>query len=87
MDTDTPLLQVVLTPFERRVMETLCQGKTNQFIAHETGQTLRAIENTITRTAKAFGVKGDDDTNVRVSLALAYRTYFGDTALQEFGAA
>lgn len=71
-----------LTPFEQRVMETLCEGKTNQVIAQETAQTLKVIENTVSRTAKVFGIKGDDETNLRVSLALMYRIHFGDKALK-----
>ena len=35
--------------------------------------------------ARAFGIKSDGDTNIRVLLALAYRTHFGDQAFEKLG--
>ncbi|CAB4656735.1 unannotated protein [freshwater metagenome] len=69
-----------LTPFERLVMDLLCQGKSNGSIARETAHTEKVVENTVSRTAKAFGIRADSDTNLRVLLALAYRTHYGDSA-------
>ena len=72
-----------LTPFERLVMDLLCEGKSNSAIAHETMHTEKVVENTVSRTAKAFGIKADGDTNLRVLLALAYRTHYGDKAFDK----
>jgi DNA-binding NarL/FixJ family response regulator len=69
-----------LNPFEILVLGLLCEGKTNSAIARETSQTEKVIENTISRSAKAFNIKSDADTNIRVLLALAFRTHFGDAA-------
>ena len=33
--------------------------------------------------ARAFGIKSDGDTNVRVLLALAYRANFSDSAIDK----
>ena len=69
-----------LTPFERLVLELLCEGKSNAAIARESAHTDKVIENTVSPVAKAFGIRGDGDTNIRVLLALAYRTHYGDQA-------
>ena len=69
-----------LNPFEHLVMGLLCEGKTNSAIARETSHTDKVIENTISRSAKAFNLKSDPDTNIRVLLALAYRANYGDAA-------
>ncbi len=69
-----------LSPFERLILEALCEGKTNSAIAFETSHTEKVIENTVSRSAHVFGVKADGDTNLRVLLALAYRTHYGDQA-------
>ena len=70
-----------INPFEMLVLGLLCEGKTNSAIARETAHTEKVIENTIGRAAKAFNIKSDRDTNVRVLLALAHRAHHGDTAL------
>ena len=72
-----------LTPFERLILGFLCEGKSNIAIARESNHTEKVIENTISRSAKAFGIHSDDDTNIRVLLALAYRSHFGDLALDQ----
>ena len=72
-----------LTPFEKLVCEHLCDGLTNGAIARATAHTEKVIENTVSRMAKAFGVKSDGDTNVRVLLALAYRANFSDLAIDK----
>ncbi len=74
-----------LTPFERLVMDLLCEGKSNSSIARETAHTEKVVENTVSRTAKAFGIRADGDTNLRVLLALAYRTHYGDKAFDRLG--
>jgi len=69
-----------LNPFEQLVLGMLCDGKTNSAIARETSHTEKVVENTISRAAKAFNIKSDPDTNIRVVLALAFRTHYGDAA-------
>ena len=67
-----------LTPFEQLVLELVCEGKSNGAIALQTSHSEKVIENTVSRMARAFGIKSDGETNIRVLLALAYRTHFGD---------
>ena len=74
-----------LTPFEQLVLGLLCEGKTNSAIARDTNHTEKAIENTVSRAAKAFNIKSDEDTNIRVLLALAYRTHYGYAAFDRLG--
>lgn len=74
-----------LTPFEQLVLGLLCEGKTNAAIARETNHTEKVIENTVSRSAKAFGIVSDEDTNIRVLLALAFRTHYGDAAFDRLG--
>jgi len=74
-----------LSPFERLILESLCEGKTNSAIAMETAHTEKVIENTISRSAHVFGIKADGDTNLRVLLALAFRTHYGDQAFEKLG--
>jgi DNA-binding NarL/FixJ family response regulator len=83
--TDITIMQRDLTPFEHLVLDLLCKGKSNVAIAHETAHTEKVIENTVSRSARVFGITSDGDTNVRVLLALAYRTHFGDAAFDAFG--
>ncbi len=80
MTTDITITTRELNPFEQLVLGLLCEGKTNSAIARETSHTEKVIENTISRAAKAFNIKSDPDTNIRVLLALAYRTHYGDAA-------
>jgi DNA-binding NarL/FixJ family response regulator len=80
MSTDITITNRELNPFEQLVLGFLCEGKTNSAIARETSHTEKVIENTISRAAKAFNIKSDPDTNIRVLLALAFRTHFGDAA-------
>ena len=67
-----------LTPFEHLVAKHLCDGLSNAAIARVTAHNEKIIENTVSRMARAFGIKADGEVNVRVLLALAYRTQFGD---------
>lgn len=80
MASDITITTRELNPFEQLVLGLLCEGKTNSAIARETSHTEKVIENTISRAAKAFSIKADPDTNIRVLLALAYRAHYGDLA-------
>jgi DNA-binding NarL/FixJ family response regulator len=85
MARDITITSRELSPFEQLVLGLLCEGKTNSAIARETNHTEKVIENTISRSAKAFGIASDGDTNMRVILALAFRTHFGDAAFDRLG--
>jgi DNA-binding NarL/FixJ family response regulator len=82
---DIRILTRELTPFEILVGEHLCDGLSNAAIARETSHTEKVIENTVSRMARAFGIKSDGDINVRVLLALAFRTHFGDASFDKLG--
>ena len=84
---DIRILTRDLTPFEHLVAEHMCDGLSNAAIARETAHTEKVIENTVSRTAKAFGIKSDGDTNLRVLLALAYRASYGDKAFDALAVA
>jgi len=75
-----------LTPFEHLVLGMLCEGMTNSAIAHETSHTEKVVENTISRSVKAFGIDHDPDTNIRVLLALGYRAHYGDAVVNRIRA-
>jgi len=83
MARDITITSRELSPFEQLVLGLLCEGKTNSSIARETNHTEKVIENTISRSAKAFGITSDADTNIRVLLALAFRTHYGDAAFDK----
>ncbi|MEY4151969.1 MAG: hypothetical protein RL470_28 [Actinomycetota bacterium] len=85
MARDITITNRELTPFEQLVLGLLCEGKTNSAIARETNHTEKVIENTVSRAAKAFGITSDEDTNIRVLLALAFRTHYGDAAFDRLG--
>jgi DNA-binding NarL/FixJ family response regulator len=85
MTVDIKILMRDLTPFEHLVAEHLCDGLSNAAIAQETSHTEKVVENTVSRMARAFGIKSEKDINVRVLLALAYRTHFGDASFEKFG--
>jgi len=72
-----------LSPFEKLVLELVCEGKTNSAIAKLTAHTEKVIENTVSRSAQVFGIKSDADTNLRVLLALAVRSHYGDQAFDK----
>lgn len=74
-----------LTPFEHLVAGLVCDGLSNAAIARETSPSEKVVENTISRMAKALGVKSGPDINMRVLLALAYRSHFGDHAFEKLG--
>jgi DNA-binding NarL/FixJ family response regulator len=85
MARDITITQRELSPFEQLVLGLLCEGKTNSAIARETNHTEKVVENTVSRSAKAFGITSDGDTNIRVLLALAFRTHYGDLAFDRLG--
>lgn len=85
MARDITITSRELTPFEKLVLELLCEGKSNSAIAAETNHTEKSIENTVSRSAKVFNIKSDGDTNIRVLLALAFRTHYGDSAFDRLG--
>jgi DNA-binding NarL/FixJ family response regulator len=76
-----------LTPFEQLVLGHVCQGKSNAAISEDIAHTEKVIENTVSRSARVFNIKSDGDTNVRVLLALAFRTHYGDAAFDRLDVA
>ncbi len=76
-----------LSPFEKLVLELVCEGKSNSAIALETTHSEKVIENTVSRSAQVFNIKSGGDTNLRVLLALAYRTHYGDSAFDKLDVA
>ena len=72
-----------LTPFEKLVLELVCEGKSNAAIATQTSHNEKVIENTVSRSAQVYGIKSNPETNLRVLLALAYRTHYGDLAFDK----
>jgi DNA-binding NarL/FixJ family response regulator len=87
MSTDITITARDLTPFEQLVLGLVCQGKSNAAIANNTAHTEKVIENTVSRSARVFNIKSDGETNVRVLLALAFRTHYGDAAFDRLGIA
>ena len=80
---NVPKLLRELTPFEHYVLSLLSDGFSNAAIARKTDQTIKCIENTISRTKTAFEMPDLDEYNLRVTLACAYRVHFGDKAIQD----
>ncbi len=87
MARDITIATRELSPFEQLVLNLLCEGKSNSAIANETAHTEKVIENTVSRSAQVFGIKSDSETNLRVLLALAFRTHYGDKAFDELNVA
>ena len=83
MSIDITIASRELSPFEQLVLGLVCEGKTNSAIATHTSHTEKVVENTVSRSAKAFNIKSDADTNTRVLLALAFRTHYGDKAFDK----
>ena len=83
MTRDITISTRELTPFEQLVLELVCEGKSNAAIALETSHSEKVVENTVSRSAQVFGIKSDGETNLRVLLALAYRTHYGDKAFDQ----
>jgi len=72
-----------LTPFEKLVLELVCEGRSNASIAEKTSHSEKVVENTVSRSAQVFGIKSDGITNLRVLLALAFRAHYGDKAFDK----
>jgi DNA-binding NarL/FixJ family response regulator len=87
MATDITIATRELTPFEQLILGLVCQGNSNAAIAKETAHTEKVVENTVSRSARVFNIKSDGDTNVRVLLALAFRSHYGDGAFDQLGIA
>ena len=87
MTQDVSIKKRELTPFEQLVLGLLCEGKSNAAIARQTSHSEKVIENTVSRSAKAFNLSSDGDTNIRVLLALAFRSHYGDGAFDQLGIA
>jgi DNA-binding NarL/FixJ family response regulator len=87
MSMDITIALRELTPFEQLILGHLCEGKSNAAIARETSHTEKVIENTVSRSARVFGITSDGDTNVRVLLALAFRAHHGDSAFDQLDVA
>jgi DNA-binding NarL/FixJ family response regulator len=68
----------VLSPVEHRVLKCVCNGQSNLMISKNTSYSLKTVENTISRSARVFGVTSTPNINLRVLLAIAYRLNFGD---------
>jgi DNA-binding NarL/FixJ family response regulator len=83
MTRDITISTRELTPFEQLVLELVCEGKSNGAIALQTSHSEKVVENTVSRSAQVFGIKSDSETNLRVLLALAYRTNYGDKAFDK----
>lgn len=83
MARDITITTRELSPFEQLVLQLVCEGKSNSAIAIETSHSEKVIENTVSRSAQVFGIKSDGETNLRVLLALAFRTHYGDKAFDE----
>jgi DNA-binding NarL/FixJ family response regulator len=80
---DITIFSRELTPFEQLVLELVCEGRSNASIAEETSHSEKVVENTVSRSAQVFGIKSGGDTNLRVLLALAFRTHYGDKAFDK----
>lgn len=87
MSRDITILRRELTPFEQLVLGLVCEGKSNSAISRETSHNEKVIENTVSRSAQVFGIKSDGETNLRVLLALAFRTHYGDKAFDDLAIA
>ena len=87
MARDITITTRELSPFEQLVLQLVCEGKSNSAIATQTSHSEKVIENTVSRSAQVFGIKSDGDTNLRVLLALAFRTHYGDKAFDKLNVA
>lgn len=83
MPRDITIITRELSPFERLVLQLVCEGKSNSAIARQTSHSEKVIENTVSRSAQVFRIKSDSDTNLRVLLTLAFRTHYGDKAFDQ----
>ncbi len=80
------VMQRDLTSLEHLILSDMCQGKSNSAIANHAQRSTKVIENTMSRTARVFGISSNINTNIRVLLALAYRANYGDFAIESLNA-
>jgi len=71
-----------LTPVEHLVLKAMCNGESNLCISENTHYPIKTIENTISRSARVFGIASTPDINLRVLLASTYRLNFEESELQ-----
>lgn len=71
-----------LSPVEHLVLKCVCNGQSNLSISQTTHFTVKTVENTISRSARVFGVTSTPEINLRVLLAIAYRINFGEIESQ-----
>lgn len=72
----------VLSPVEHLVLKCVCNGQSNSMISKSTHFSVKTVENTISRSARVFGVTATPNINLRVLLAIAYRINFGEIESQ-----
>lgn len=72
------LMSRTLSPVEHLILKALCKGQSNLFISENTHYSVKTVENTISRSARVFGVTSTPNINLRVLLAIAYRVNFGE---------
>jgi DNA-binding NarL/FixJ family response regulator len=71
-----------LSPVEHLILKLVCHGQSNAYISENTHYPVKTVENTISRSARVFGVTSTPNTNLRVLLAIAYRVNFGEIELE-----
>ncbi len=70
------LMSRTLTPTEHLVLKKVCTGNTNLAISEKLHMSVKSVENSISRSARALGIGADKRINIRVLVALAYRANF-----------
>ena len=71
-----------LSPVEHLILKCVCNGQSNLSISENTHYSVKTVENTISRSARVFGVTATPYINLRVLLAIAYRINFGEIESQ-----
>jgi DNA-binding NarL/FixJ family response regulator len=77
-----PLMSRDLSPIEHLVLKCVCNGQSNSEISENTHYSVKTVENTISRSARVFGVTSSQSINLRVLLTVAYRRHFGDVEVE-----
>lgn len=65
-----------LSPAEHLILKCVCDGQSNLAISESTLFSIKSVENSISRSAKVFGVSSSPSINLRVSLVVAYLTNY-----------
>jgi len=65
-----------LKPNEHLILQALSAGNSNLSISNRTNLPLKTVENSISRSLIVFGISQNENVNVRVLLAIAYRANF-----------